>query len=143
MIEDDESTLRALQRLLEAAGLLSAGFESAEQLLASDAYKDAVCVVSDLILPGMSGFLHERVAARTSVERPGEGDGQSLSHGGDRVLDVALGSDRGCLGVLDDGEGQGLRGAGDRREQPHSKCRGGKRLIRHGEGGPRLCRTGA
>jgi FixJ family two-component response regulator len=56
VIEDDESTLRALQRLLEAAGLLSAGFESAEQLLASDAYKDAVCVVSDLILPGMSGL---------------------------------------------------------------------------------------
>jgi len=43
-------------------------------------------------------FLHERVAARTSVERPGEGDGQSLSQGRDRVLDVALGSDRGASG---------------------------------------------
>ena len=60
----------------------------------------------------MRWFLHERVAARASVERPGEGDGQSLSQGGDRVFDVALGSDRGRLGVLDDGEGQGLRGAG-------------------------------
>src|SRR5271155_626725 len=60
----------------------------------------------------MRWFLHERLAARASVERPGEGDGQSLSQGGDRVLDVALGSDRGRLGVFDDGEGQGLRAAG-------------------------------
>src|SRR5271163_5271538 len=60
----------------------------------------------------MRWFLHERLAARASVERPGEGDGQSLSQGGDRVFDVALGSDRGRLGVVDDGEGQGLPAAG-------------------------------
>src|SRR5271170_4250363 len=73
----------------------------------------------------MRRLLHERVAARTSVERPGEGDGQSLSHGGDRVLDVALGSNRGRLGVLDDGEGQGLRGAGVLRgERPLSRGSG-------------------
>src|ERR1700735_2649689 len=73
----------------------------------------------------MRWFLHERLAARASVERPGEGDGQSLSQGGDRVLDVALGSDRGRFGVLDDGEGQGLRGAGVLRgERPLSRGSG-------------------
>ena len=60
----------------------------------------------------MRRFLHERVAARTSVERPGEGDGQSLSQGGDRVFDVTLGSDRGRLGVVDDRKVQRLGAAG-------------------------------
>ena len=65
VIEDDESSLRALRRLLEAAGLLSAGYESAEQFLASDVYKDAVCVVSDLKLPGISGLdLHAALRSR-------------------------------------------------------------------------------
>ena len=56
MIDDDDSTLRALRRLLEEAGLPSAGYESAEQVLASDDYHDATCVVSDQIMPGMSGL---------------------------------------------------------------------------------------
>ena len=56
VIDDDDSTLRALQRLLETAGLPSAGYELAEQVLASDAYDDAACVVSDQRLPGMSGL---------------------------------------------------------------------------------------
>ena len=38
VIDDDDSTLRALQRLLETAGLPSAGYKSAEQVWASDAW---------------------------------------------------------------------------------------------------------
>ena len=64
VIDDDDSTLRALQRLLETAGLTSAGYESAEQVLASDACEDAACVVSDQKLPGMSGL--ELLAAMRS-----------------------------------------------------------------------------
>lgn len=56
VIDDDDSTLRALRRLLKEAGLPSAGYESAEQVLASDDYHDATCVVSDQIMPGMSGL---------------------------------------------------------------------------------------
>jgi two-component system, LuxR family, response regulator FixJ len=56
VIDDDDSTLRALQRLLETAGFSNAGYESAEQVLASDACDDAACVVSDQRLPGMSGL---------------------------------------------------------------------------------------
>jgi hypothetical protein len=60
----------------------------------------------------MRRLLHEGLAARASVERPGEGDGQSLSQGGDRVLDLALGSDRGRLGVVYDRKGQRLEAPG-------------------------------
>jgi FixJ family two-component response regulator len=56
VIDDDDSTLRALQRLLETAGLPTVGYEAAEQVLASDACDDAACVVSDQRLPGMSGL---------------------------------------------------------------------------------------
>ena len=56
MIDDDDSTLRALRRLLEEAGLPSAGYDLAEQVLASDDYHDAACLVSDQKLPGMSGL---------------------------------------------------------------------------------------
>jgi two-component system response regulator FixJ len=56
VIDDDDSTLRSLQRLLETAGLPCAGYESAEQVLASDACDEAACVVSDQKLPGMSGL---------------------------------------------------------------------------------------
>jgi hypothetical protein len=76
----------------------------------------------------MRRLLHERVAAWASVERSGEGDCQSLSQGGDRVLDVTLGSDRGRLGVVDDGEGQGLPAAEVLRgERPLSR---GSRIHR-------------
>jgi FixJ family two-component response regulator len=56
VIDDDDGTLRALQRLLETAGVSCAAYESAEQVLANDAWDDAACVVSDQRLPGMSGL---------------------------------------------------------------------------------------
>ena len=56
VVDDDVSTLRALRRLLEEAGLPSAGYESAEQVLESKVYEDAACVVSDQKLPGISGL---------------------------------------------------------------------------------------
>ncbi len=56
VIDDDDSTLRAMQRLLGAAGRPCAGYVSAEELLASDAWEDPACVVSDMKLTGMSGL---------------------------------------------------------------------------------------
>ena len=56
VIDDDASTLTGIQRLLGAAGLPSAGFASAEELLASAACEDAACVVGDMKLTGMSGL---------------------------------------------------------------------------------------
>ena len=54
--EDDPSMREAIQRLLCAAGFESAGFLSAEALLAAGAAAHADCFVSDLKLPGMSGL---------------------------------------------------------------------------------------
>ena len=57
IIEDDDSLRPALERLLHIAGFQVATYASAEALLAEDAAADgAVCVVSDLKLPALSGF---------------------------------------------------------------------------------------
>src|SRR5689334_12501815 len=56
VVEDDASMRRAIGRLLTAAGYDQAEFPSAEELLASQAAASALCVVSDIHLPGMSGF---------------------------------------------------------------------------------------
>jgi len=56
VVEDDDSMREAIDALLGAAGIESAMFASAEALLADGANTGAVCIVSDLKLPGMSGL---------------------------------------------------------------------------------------
>ena len=56
VVEDDESMRGALERLLVAAGFEPTVYASAEALLAAGAGERAVCVVSDLRLPAMSGL---------------------------------------------------------------------------------------
>ncbi len=46
----------AIETLLEAAGIESAAYASAEALLAGGAIEGARCVISDLKLPAMSGL---------------------------------------------------------------------------------------
>lgn len=46
----------AIEALLEAAGIESAAYASAEALLAGGAVEGARCVISDLKLPAMSGL---------------------------------------------------------------------------------------
>lgn len=65
LVEDDGSMCLAIERLLEAGGFACRTYASAEDLLARGVAGDAVCLVSDLRLPGMSGLqllqvLHER-----------------------------------------------------------------------------------
>lgn len=55
MVDDDPSLLRALRRLLLAAGFEVLAFDSAEALLASKVPADNACLLLDLYLPGMSG----------------------------------------------------------------------------------------
>jgi FixJ family two-component response regulator len=57
VVEDDDSMREAIESLLDAAGVDSVMYASAEALLADggSAYA-AACVVSDLKLPGMSGL---------------------------------------------------------------------------------------
>jgi two-component system response regulator FixJ len=56
VIEDDESVRRAIQRLLNASGISTATYASAEALLAVGPSSSDTCVISDLTLPGLSGL---------------------------------------------------------------------------------------
>jgi FixJ family two-component response regulator len=56
VVEDDDSLRAAIERLLEAAGFQVVAYASAEALLTDTAAEGAVCVVSDLKLPAMSGL---------------------------------------------------------------------------------------
>jgi FixJ family two-component response regulator len=56
LVEDDDSMREAIARLLDVSGFDCTAYPSAEALLAGGAEKDAVCVVSDLKLPAMSGL---------------------------------------------------------------------------------------
>jgi FixJ family two-component response regulator len=64
VIEDDESYRLAVERLLKSAGLSVQSFGSAEDFLNSGRQQEAMCLISDIRLPGMSGLeLHSRLSA--------------------------------------------------------------------------------
>lgn len=56
VVDDDELLRKALQRLLQAAGLDVASFGSAEDFLKSDQLRSAGCLIADIRMPGMSGL---------------------------------------------------------------------------------------
>ncbi len=56
LVEDDESLRQAVERLLNAYYFECSVCASAEELLAQGAGVGAACVVSDLMLPAMSGL---------------------------------------------------------------------------------------
>lgn len=56
IVDDDKSMRDAIARLLRAAGFESTAYPSAEALLANGAADSAACIVSDLMLPAMSGL---------------------------------------------------------------------------------------
>jgi len=56
IVDDDESVQSALQDLLEAVGLSTRSFGSAEDFLASGQHRNAACLVVDIRMPGMSGL---------------------------------------------------------------------------------------
>jgi FixJ family two-component response regulator len=64
VVDDDDSILRALRRLLDATGFRVETFSSAEAFLESAHRGRADCLVVDVHLGGLSGFdLQERLAA--------------------------------------------------------------------------------
>lgn len=56
VIEDDEGMREAIESLLGAAGLATTPYASAEDFLAAYAPQGARCIVSDVMLPAMSGL---------------------------------------------------------------------------------------
>ncbi len=56
IVDDDIGMREAIENLLDVAGFETTAYESAEALLAGGVVADALCVISDLKLPAMSGF---------------------------------------------------------------------------------------
>jgi len=68
LVDDDASVLKGLRRLLAAAGLEVAAFESPQQFLERFDPLAAGCLVLDLAMPGLNGMeLQQEVAARGSM----------------------------------------------------------------------------
>ena len=69
IIDDDVLVLRALDRLLRAAGLAVETFSSADEFLQSRR-SAAGCVVTDLSMPGHGGLELQRALAAAADSRP-------------------------------------------------------------------------
>ena len=67
IVEDDDGSRRAYERVLNAAGFRAQAFASAETLLDGDAAGHAACLVLDIRLPGLSGFELRRELVRTGT----------------------------------------------------------------------------
>ena len=56
VVEDDDGMREAIETLLDAAGFANTTYASAEALLAGGGVGEALCIISDLKLPAMSGL---------------------------------------------------------------------------------------
>jgi two-component system response regulator FixJ len=56
VVDDDESMREAIESLLDVAGFESTAYAFAEDLLSADGVEDALCVITDVKLPAMSGM---------------------------------------------------------------------------------------
>ena len=56
IIDDDDAMQDSLQDLMEAAGLVARCFGSAEEFLESGLHRQAACLITDILMPKMSGL---------------------------------------------------------------------------------------
>jgi len=56
IIDDDEAMQDSLRDLMEAAGLVARCFGSAEDFLTSGLHRQAACLITDILMPKMSGL---------------------------------------------------------------------------------------
>lgn len=64
IVDDDPSVLKAIARLLRAAGLRTATYGSADEFLAAHRATSAGCLVLDVAMPGIDGLaLQQRLVA--------------------------------------------------------------------------------
>src|SRR6266436_7076166 len=56
IIDDDESICDSLRDLMESAGLEARYFRSAEEFLESGLHRQAACLITDILMPKMSGL---------------------------------------------------------------------------------------
>jgi FixJ family two-component response regulator len=90
LVDDDPDLLKALQRLLQSAGLQSATFGSAQAFLQGHDRHAPGCLVLDLSMPGLNGLQLQRELERLGSPLPivflsGRGDiaatVQAMKHG--------------------------------------------------------------
>jgi FixJ family two-component response regulator len=56
IIDDDESICDSLRDLFESAGLVARCFGSAKEFLESGLHRQAACLITDILMPKMSGL---------------------------------------------------------------------------------------
>jgi two-component system, LuxR family, response regulator FixJ len=56
IIDDDESMQDSLRDLIESTGLVARCFGSGEEFLASGLHRQAACLITDILMPKMSGL---------------------------------------------------------------------------------------
>jgi FixJ family two-component response regulator len=56
ILDDDESICDSLRDLMESAGLEARCFGSAEEFLESGLHRQAACLITDILMPKMSGL---------------------------------------------------------------------------------------
>jgi FixJ family two-component response regulator len=70
VVDDDEPFRTALVESLQSLGYGARGFASAEEFVAGNGERSCDCVISDIHMPGMSGFDLKRVLASRDSKLP-------------------------------------------------------------------------
>ena len=102
VVEDDDGMREAVETLLDAAGFETVAYRSAEAFFSGTPVTDALCVITDLKLPAMSGF-----ALLTRLRRSPAATGHRY-HGARFAGFSHRSRTPGCLGI----SGQAISGRG-------------------------------
>lgn len=70
LVDDDPDLLKALEQLLESAGMRVAAFASAREFLDGHDREAAGCLVLDLAMPGLGGLALQRALAEQACQLP-------------------------------------------------------------------------
>ena len=70
IVDDDDSFLRSIERLLRSAGYATECFSSAEEFLVRRPSRAAGCVLADLQMPGMDGMALQATLAQSADPLP-------------------------------------------------------------------------
>jgi FixJ family two-component response regulator len=64
VVDDDESFRVAMRDMLESFGCTVTAFASGAEFLGSERLHDSACLITDVYMPGMTGFeLHDQIVA--------------------------------------------------------------------------------
>ena len=70
VVDDDEAVRKSIRALLESAGLVTRGFESAQAFLDAFSPNDTGCIVVDVQMPRMNGLELQAHLAKKNIALP-------------------------------------------------------------------------